>query len=176
MFGDYAFNVTTTFPKSQWVNSECCEASITNVTNLWLLNSYSAPHDDVIKWKHFPRCWPFVRGIHRSPVNSPHKGQWRGSLIFYLICAWINGQINNSEAGDLRCHRAHYGVIVMSKIHEGGGIMMISTSWSTLHKLLPFAWTNQQFLIVETRQTWIFFRMVPSLQQICWRNDCCEIW
>ena len=28
-------------------------------------------HDDVIKWKHFPRNWPFVRGIHRSPVNSP---------------------------------------------------------------------------------------------------------
>ena len=32
-------------------------------------------HDDVIKWKHFPRYWPFVRGIHRSPVNYPHKGQ-----------------------------------------------------------------------------------------------------
>ena len=30
-------------------------------------------HDDVIKWKHFPRYWPFVRGIHRSPVNSQHK-------------------------------------------------------------------------------------------------------
>ena len=24
-------------------------------------------HDDVIKWKNFPRYWPFVRGIHRSP-------------------------------------------------------------------------------------------------------------
>ena len=32
-------------------------------------------HDDVIKWKQFPRYWPFVRRIHRSPVNSPHKGQ-----------------------------------------------------------------------------------------------------
>ena len=32
-------------------------------------------HDDVIKWKHFPRCWPYVQGIHRSPVNSSHKGQ-----------------------------------------------------------------------------------------------------
>ena len=38
-------------------------------------------HDDVIKWKHFPRYWPFVRGIHRSPVNSSHKGQWRGALM-----------------------------------------------------------------------------------------------
>ena len=39
-------------------------------------------HDDVIKWKHFPCYWPFVLGIHRSPVNSPHKGQWRGPLCF----------------------------------------------------------------------------------------------
>ena len=46
----------------------------------------------------FPRYWPFVRGIHRSPVNSPHKGQWRGALIFSLICAWINGGVYNREA------------------------------------------------------------------------------
>ena len=39
-------------------------------------------HDDVIKWKHFPRHWPFLRGIHRSPVDSSHKGQWRGALIY----------------------------------------------------------------------------------------------
>ena len=48
-------------------------------------------HDDVIKWKHFPRYWLFVRGIHRSPVNSPYKGQWRGALMFSLIFAWRNG-------------------------------------------------------------------------------------
>ena len=40
--------------------------------------------DDVIKWKHFPRYWPVVRGIHRWPVNSPHKGQWRRALMFDL--------------------------------------------------------------------------------------------
>ena len=57
-------------------------------------------HDDVIKWKHFPRYWPFVRGIHRPPVNSPHKGQWRGALMLSLICAWMNGWVNNREAGD----------------------------------------------------------------------------
>ena len=42
-------------------------------------------------WRHqmatFPRYWPFVRGIHRSPVNSPHKGHWRGALMFSLIYA-----------------------------------------------------------------------------------------
>ena len=62
----------------------------------------------------FSRYWPFVRGIHRSPVNSPHKGQWRGALMFYFICAWINGSVNNREAGDLRHHLANYDVIVMS--------------------------------------------------------------
>ena len=70
-------------------------------------------HDDVIKWKYFPRYWPFVRGIHRSPLNSPHKGQWRGALMFTLISARINGWVNNREAGDLRRYRLHYDVIVM---------------------------------------------------------------
>ena len=73
-------------------------------------------HDDVMKWKHFRRYWPFVRGIHRSPVNSPHKGQWRRALMFSLICVWINGWINNREAGDLRRPRAHCDVIVMTII------------------------------------------------------------
>ena len=77
-------------------------------------------HYDFIKWKHFPCHWPFVRGIHRSPVNSLHKGQWGGALMFSLICAWINGWVNNREAGDLRCHRAHYDVTVMWKPGQSG--------------------------------------------------------
>ena len=86
-----------------------------------------AQHDDVIKWKHFPRYWPFVRGIHRSPVNSPHKGQWRGALMFSLIRVWINGWVNNREAGDLRRYLAHYDVTVM----PGNGLVTPS------NKLLP---------------------------------------
>ena len=81
-------------------------------------------HDDVIKWKHFPRNWPFVRGIHRSPVNSPHKGQWRGALMFSLICVWITGWVNNHQAGDLRRYRAHYDVTVM------GNMSYRQISWS----------------------------------------------
>ena len=72
-----------------------------------------AIHDDVIKWKHFPRYWPFMRGSHWSPVNSRHKGQWRGALMFSFICAWINCCVNNREAGDSRRHRGHYDVTVM---------------------------------------------------------------
>ena len=59
--------------------------------------------DNVIKWEHFPRYWPFVRGIHRN--------RWRGTLMFSLICAWINVWVNNREASDLRRHCVLYDVI-----------------------------------------------------------------
>ena len=74
-------------------------------------------HDDVIKWKHFPRYWSFVRGIHRSPVNSLHKGQWRGAVMLYFICVWKNGWENNREAGDLRRYRTHYAGIVKKELN-----------------------------------------------------------
>ena len=83
-----------------------------NLSIYWTLYSFH-PHDDVIKWKHFPRYWPFEQGIHRSPVNSLHKGQWHGALMFSLMCVWINGWVNNREAGDLRRYRAHYDVTGM---------------------------------------------------------------
>ena len=79
--------------------------------------SFRGSHDDVIKRKHFPRYWPFVKGIHRWPVNSPHKGQWRGALLFSLIYAWINASITNRQAGDLRRHSAHFDVMVMCCVH-----------------------------------------------------------
>ena len=96
----------------------CIRPSLPHLLELRYMTSVPAYswHDDVIKWKHFPRYWPFVRGIHRSPVNSPHKGQWRGALMFTLICARINDWVNNGEAGDLRRNRAHYDVIVMGRI------------------------------------------------------------
>ena len=78
-----------------------------------LISESRRHHDDVIRWKRFPRYWPFMRGIHRSPVISPHKGQWRGALMFSLICVWIYGWVNNGEAGDLWRYRAHYDVTVM---------------------------------------------------------------
>ena len=97
--------------------------SLVQELHLWPVKS----HDD-IKWKHFPRYWPFVRGIHRSPVNSPYKGQWRGTLMLSFICAWINGWINNRKAGDLRCYRAHCDVTVMRSQRDSNADR-ISVSW-----------------------------------------------
>ena len=69
-------------------------------------------------WRHqmetFSSLLALCAGKSRSLVNSPPKDQWRGALVFSLTCAWINGWINNDEAGDLRRHRAHYDVSVMS--------------------------------------------------------------
>ena len=50
------------------------------------------------------------------PVNSPHKGQWRGALMFSLICVWINGWVNNGEAGDMRRYLVYCDVIVMTHV------------------------------------------------------------
>ena len=92
----------------------CCQPTSHYLTQYYPdLCIHMASHDDVIKWKHFPRYWPFMREIHRSPVNSPNKGQWRGALMFSLICAWTNSWVNNRDTGDLKRHRAHYDITVM---------------------------------------------------------------
>ena len=52
-------------------------------------------HDDVIKWKHFPRYWPFFAG--NSPVNSPHKDQWRGALFF--LWSALNKRLSKQSWG-----------------------------------------------------------------------------
>ena len=71
-------------------------------------------HHNAIEWKHFPRYWPFVRGIHRSPVNSSHTKDSDAELRCFLgSVPWTNIWANNGDAGDLRRHHTHYDVIVM---------------------------------------------------------------
>ena len=118
-------------------------------------------HDDVIKWKHFPRHWPFVWGIHRSPVNSPHKGQWRGALMFSLICVSIKGWVNNCEAGDLRRHHAHYDFTVM-----------FSSLWRRHENMSPCtgSWVNDNYESIVSQvgawfwihDLWISRHILPS--------------
>ena len=67
-------------------------------------------------WRHQMETFSALLALcaGNSLVNSPqHKGQWLEALVFSLICAWINGWVNTGEAGDLRRHRAHYGVTIM---------------------------------------------------------------
>ena len=102
-------------------------------------------HDDIIKWKHFPRHLPFVRGIHRSPVNPPHKGQWRGALMFSYICAWTNSWANSKDAGYLRRYREHYDVTVMARLAD------------SLHERLVFrkAFPSYAIMIYENTEGWL---------------------
>ena len=71
-------------------------------------------------WRHqletFPALLAICAGNSPRPVNSPHKGQWRGALMISLICVWISGWVNNGKAGDVKRYRAHYDVIVMAVI------------------------------------------------------------
>ena len=73
-------------------------------------------------WRHqmetFSALLALCAGNSPVPVNSPHKGQWRGALMFSLICAWINDRVNNCEAGDMRRQRGHCDVIVMVPCHH----------------------------------------------------------
>ena len=114
-------------------------------------NEAAESHDDVIKWKHFPRHWPFVRGIHRSPVNSPHKGQWRGALMFSLICVWINGWVNNLwfETCDLRRLRPHYDVNIM--------VWTICVTFGT--------WYMSFFWLIDVEDEW---RQIDYRSHGCW--------
>ena len=75
---------------------QACASFCVCLLPLFLCNSGNEhQNNDVIKWKHYPHYWPFVWGIHQPPVKSPHKGQWRRTLMFSLICAlnkWLSKQ------------------------------------------------------------------------------------
>ena len=84
-------------------------------------------------WRHqmetFSALLAICAGNSPVTVDSPHKGQWRGVSMFVLIWAWINGWVNNGEAGDLRCHHAHYDVTLMHWLHWKLSLTAISLKW-----------------------------------------------
>ena len=73
-------------------------------------------HDDIITWKLFPCYWPFVRGIHRWPVDSPQKGpvMW-SSGIFFAVNPLLNNWTNSGVVSDLRCLTAHVDGLVQER-------------------------------------------------------------
>ena len=92
---------------------------------------------DVIKWKHFPCYCPFVRGIHRSPVNSPHKGQRREALVF---------------SGDLRRRRTHFDVTVMYLLEPRPRVAMMPIFFCYWWHWRLSLW--QSPVCHQWRQTW----------------------
>ena len=73
---DHTFKITTTTPRGQL--KKICVSHCLQMVQV----KFSYHHNDVMKWKHFLCYWPFVRGIHQSPVDSPHKGQCRGHFLW----------------------------------------------------------------------------------------------
>ena len=155
-------------------NNTCCDKLFKIVQNLIMMTSikfksflgkimmdmhfdlqYQGQHHDVINWKHFQRYWPFVRGIHRLPVNSPHKGQWRGALMFSLIYAWRNGWVNNRDAGDLWLYHPHYEVSVMRKATWTLLLHMVFPMFVLLwQQLASMAQLFHAALLAEVINTW----------------------
>ena len=123
-------------------------------------------HDDFIKWKHFPRYRPFVQGIHWWPVNSPHKGQWRGALMFSLIYVWINDWVNNREVGDLRRYRAHYDVIVMDSFR---------LNWYA-YIMLPYSSKVVQFCSSYHSQIHRYLSRVYCMTPVVARSSIATMW
>ena len=88
-------------------------------------------HGDVIKWKHFPRYCPLCgeftghRWIPLTKVSNTEL--W----CFLWSAPWINGWVNNREAGDLRRHRVHYDAILMIRgyLLNSLGLALLTLSW-----------------------------------------------
>ena len=144
----------------QWWPTSTHQLSQVGIRNMIWTN------DDVIKWKHFPRYWPFVRGIRWIPRTKARDPE----LWFSLICAWINGWVNNGEAGDLRCHRAHYDVTVMQEfgqVMDTSYVRSLITIPSKCTTTLICSTDNDTALTESYISRYLFY-----LQGHVWRGGC----
>ena len=115
--------------------------------------------------------------VGNSPVSgefpAQRPGQWRGALIFSLICAWIKGWVNNRETGDLRRHRAHYDVTVKWSWRK----------WLQRTDTKPpqnITWYNFVFGEVLRCITWflhliVLFRSRTRTSLHVYKGECCSI-
>ena len=99
-------------------------------------------------WRHQMENFSALLAIcaGNSPITGElsSQSQWRGALMFSLICAWIKGWVNNREAGDLRRHRTHYDVIVMISDEWMVGLMDVAPVSSS-----RFCWNRNEYMHSE---------------------------
>ena len=119
-------------------------------------------------WGHQVETFSAVLALCRgnSPVTGefPHKRQWRGALMFSFNCTWINSWLNNREDGDLRCHQAHYGVIVMM-IDDGNWLL---TPYDILQTYLRHKVPSGNFTAFAIK-----YFTIPTM--FSWKLFSCEI-
>ena len=124
----------------------------------------------------FSALLDFVMRILWSPVNFPHKVQWRGALMFSLIYAWTNGWVNTWDAGDLRRHLVHYDVSVMSIQLWGGTWLTLlknleTLAWNDLYEHVLLFFFVKRFILPDNLrvQPIILYRCMPTFQERSWK-------
>ena len=121
-------------------------------------------------WRHQIETFSALLVI--CAVNSPHNCQWRGALMFSLICVWINGWVNNREVGDLRRYRAHYDVTAM--------YALLTTAMIVYPNNQPTCVDNaQKNIFLQIEQAWVHLVAILSTVIATPRpfipNDVCDL-
>ena len=112
---------------------------------LFVRSPVDSPHKGPVRREKF-LCHNAIRNFypHSSLPALPRHTWWRHqmALMFSLICAWTHGWVNTREAGDLRHHRAHYDVTVMSRSRNqtmsAGVSYMMSSISPSFHVVIVF--------------------------------------
>ena len=112
--------------------------------------------------QYFPRYWTNLWGIHRSPVNSPYKGQWRGALMFSLIWAWTNGCVNNQTIEMLGAVSIRKTVLLgmaipMLKIRRPTGRLIFNMGIPIPGKTVFYIETGPRWFETPPRSLWRHF-------------------
>ena len=146
-------------------------------------------------WRHQMETFSALLAIcaGKNPVNSPHKGQWRGVLMFSLICIWINGWVNNGEAGDLRryhaimtsplwTHKSHHNErywlicrevnnpLVLLPYLAGSSLYKNNTTLSDrfdIHRRLDRTTTETNTEFERITRIWTLYNSIYTLQYLC---------
>ena len=133
-------------------------------------------------------------GEFTGPGEFPTQRPVTRSFDVSLICARINGWVNNGEAGDLRRHRAHYDVIVMGNAYLTTGvsrprvwnIMWFGCKWECkAGTMLHIPWNTKHFckLLENNHVVWFeytefqisikpFTASTRILANVCWAHFC----